>query len=67
MHRARLIAAAVLAVLSALCGAVSHSYGNEFEPGTKCQCYFPNSNDYGLYDVEGNCAKLECWVPIKND
>ena len=63
MHRTRLIAA-VLVVLSALCGAVSYSYGDEFEYGQKCQCYFPNTGAYGIYDVEHNCAKLDCWVQI---
>lgn len=63
MSRVKLIVA--LLVVGGMCGAVSRSFANyDMDPGKKCQCYFPNSNDYGIYDAKGNCEKLDCWVPI---
>lgn len=38
------------------------------EEGAKCECYYPNSNSYGLYEGEGNkrtCKKQDCWVEVK--
>jgi len=33
------------------------------DEGIKCNCYFPNSDRYGI-TLDGNCVVYDCWIPV---
>jgi len=59
MSKVRVLIACV--VVLAGCGFVGQAFAEE-AAGDKCQCYFPNTDSYGVYDSGGHCVKQDCWV-----
>lgn len=60
MSRIRVALAILIAGVGVAAGVSTEAFGGG--GGPKCDCYFPNSNSYGIFDLDNNCAKLNCWV-----
>ena len=48
------------------CGFVGSAFAGDGVGGDgKCDCYFPNSNECGVYHTDGDCMKKDCRVKIE--
>jgi len=65
MSKVRVLIACLVVLVG--CGFVGQAFADDGDGeggGDKCQCYFPNSNSYGVYDSGGHCVKQDCWVKV---
>ena len=50
--------------LAVLVSAVAIGFSVPAAAGApKCDCWYPNSNTYGL-QKNGDCVQSSCWIPI---
>jgi hypothetical protein len=62
MKSVRLALACLILLGSGAIGTAVFARGSS--GGPKCNCYYPNSNTYGVQDGHGGCPAVDCWIPL---